>query len=40
MGAVLVVFFVDGISQGIFLGDDKPFGLEVLVDIQKWMEEF
>jgi len=39
-GAVLALFFYDGIVQGIFLADDNSFGLEVLSDIVAWREEF
>jgi len=38
--ACLCVFFCDGIAQGIFIGDNKVFGLEVLVDVNKWEYEF
>jgi len=38
--AYLVVFFYEGIVQGIFLGDKNSFGLEVLCDVCAWEEEF
>lgn len=36
---VIAVFFTEEMAQGIFLGDDKPLGLEVLVDIRNWTTE-